>query len=116
MAKIKHNDPCHCGSGKKYRNCHLRADRAKREGPGAHPIRSAAPPPSRAPPWLRSAAAFVAVVGLAGAVAVGVALDKQAGFALAIFTGIVIAGLAIFGDPPPPKEDAGDPAGINFGR
>ncbi|MDD9946386.1 MAG: preprotein translocase subunit SecA [Myxococcales bacterium] len=24
--KLGRNDPCHCGSGKKYKNCHLRAD------------------------------------------------------------------------------------------
>lgn len=24
--KIGRNDPCHCGSGKKYKNCHLKKD------------------------------------------------------------------------------------------
>lgn len=24
MVKISRNDPCHCGSGKKYKNCHER--------------------------------------------------------------------------------------------
>jgi preprotein translocase subunit SecA len=28
-AKIGRNDPCHCGSGKKYKNCHMRSDGAK---------------------------------------------------------------------------------------
>ncbi len=23
MKKLGRNDPCHCGSGKKYKNCHL---------------------------------------------------------------------------------------------
>lgn len=27
--KPKRNDPCHCGSGKKYKNCHLEKDNAK---------------------------------------------------------------------------------------
>ena len=27
-ASIGRNDPCWCGSGKKYKNCHYRADRA----------------------------------------------------------------------------------------
>lgn len=32
MSKIGRNDPCYCGSGKKYKNCHLRADQeAERE-------------------------------------------------------------------------------------
>ena len=26
---IGRNDPCHCGSGKKYKKCHLEADEAK---------------------------------------------------------------------------------------
>jgi preprotein translocase subunit SecA len=24
--KVGRNDPCHCGSGKKYKNCHMRED------------------------------------------------------------------------------------------
>jgi len=26
ISKISRNDPCHCGSGKKYKKCHLRED------------------------------------------------------------------------------------------
>ena len=26
--KVGRNDPCHCGSGKKYKNCHMREDQA----------------------------------------------------------------------------------------
>jgi hypothetical protein len=26
MSKLHRNEPCHCGSGKKYKNCHLDAD------------------------------------------------------------------------------------------
>jgi hypothetical protein len=28
-ATLGRNDPCHCGSGKKYKACHLAADEAK---------------------------------------------------------------------------------------
>ena len=28
-AKIGRNDPCHCGSGKKYKNCHMKAEAGK---------------------------------------------------------------------------------------
>lgn len=28
ITKLNRNDPCHCGSGKKYKVCHLRADEA----------------------------------------------------------------------------------------
>ncbi len=29
MAKIGRNDPCYCGSGKKYKHCHMRADQVR---------------------------------------------------------------------------------------
>ena len=29
MAKIGRNDPCYCGSGKKYKQCHMKEDQAK---------------------------------------------------------------------------------------
>jgi tetratricopeptide (TPR) repeat protein len=38
MAKIGRNDPCHCGSGKKYKQCCLRSDEAAEL--------AAAPPPA----------------------------------------------------------------------
>jgi uncharacterized protein YecA (UPF0149 family) len=28
IPKLDRNDPCHCGSGKKYKKCHLAADNA----------------------------------------------------------------------------------------
>lgn len=31
------NEPCHCGSGKKYKNCCLRQDQAKERGKAANP-------------------------------------------------------------------------------
>ena len=30
MAKIRRNDPCHCGSGKKYKNCHQNVEEQKK--------------------------------------------------------------------------------------
>ena len=30
--ELGRNDPCWCGSGKKYKNCHLQSDRAKAAG------------------------------------------------------------------------------------
>jgi hypothetical protein len=29
VMKLGRNDPCHCGSGKKYKQCHLEKDEAK---------------------------------------------------------------------------------------
>jgi preprotein translocase subunit SecA len=30
--KLGRNDPCHCGSGKKYKNCHMKADQSVQNG------------------------------------------------------------------------------------
>jgi preprotein translocase subunit SecA len=30
--KLGRNDPCHCGSGKKYKNCHMKADQTLQNG------------------------------------------------------------------------------------
>jgi hypothetical protein len=38
--KIGRNDPCHCGSGQKYKKCHLAADDAERAA-AAKPAESA---------------------------------------------------------------------------
>jgi hypothetical protein len=32
VAKVGRNDPCPCGSGKKYKQCHMRQDQAKASG------------------------------------------------------------------------------------
>jgi hypothetical protein len=62
------NDPCHCGSGKKYKQCHLAADEAKaREErakaadsapapePTATPEKSAGPKHQTRQPWKKTA-------------------------------------------------------------
>ena len=33
------NDPCHCGSGKKYKKCHMSADQAGSGQPGTNTLR-----------------------------------------------------------------------------
>ena len=61
------NEPCHCGSGKKYKRCHLTADamtereehaEAQTEAPAAETSENSAAPPERPPrpteqPWKR---------------------------------------------------------------
>jgi preprotein translocase subunit SecA len=51
---VGRNDPCWCGSGKKYKHCHMRTDQV---GEGAPPQRSAAPHPAGAPPASKNQAA-----------------------------------------------------------
>jgi SEC-C motif len=69
-SNLGRNDPCHCGSGKKYKQCHLAADEAKErearakaveQQPAAPVEEEAAPAPSRVPkhqtrqPWKKTA-------------------------------------------------------------
>jgi preprotein translocase subunit SecA len=51
---VGRNDPCWCGSGKKYKHCHMRTDQT---GEGAAPQRSAAPQPVGASPAGKNQAA-----------------------------------------------------------
>ena len=37
--QLKRNDPCHCGSGRKYKNCHMKADKALAGGGQRVPVR-----------------------------------------------------------------------------
>lgn len=69
MPNLGRNDPCHCGSGKKYKQCHLAEDEAKsrserakaaEDAPAAAEATAAAPAPSGArhqtrQPWKKSA-------------------------------------------------------------
>ena len=43
MSKLGRNDPCHCGSGKKYKKCHMEADQRSR-------VAHREPPPEFTPP------------------------------------------------------------------
>ncbi len=43
--QLGRNDPCHCGSGKKYKQCHLAEDEAKARAERAKTV-AEAPPPS----------------------------------------------------------------------
>ncbi|HSN74824.1 MAG TPA: preprotein translocase subunit SecA, partial [Anaerolineae bacterium] len=51
---VGRNDPCWCGSGKKYKHCHMRTDQI---GDGAPPQRAAAPQPAGAAPASQNQAA-----------------------------------------------------------
>ncbi len=113
--KIGRNQPCPCGSGKKYKNCHL--------GLTTDPTRQAdgspdAPslPLTAQPGWTRAIPWVMGITGGAVAVAAFLTVNTQAGLSVLAATTLAIGGWFIFGNPPPPKDDAGDPAGLNFGR
>jgi hypothetical protein len=46
-AKIGRNDPCHCGSGKKYKHCHLRQDEQQRSLTREEPASTPQPTPEQ---------------------------------------------------------------------
>ena len=92
------NEPCPCGSGKKYKHCHLNTDSSNeiqwRLGPLA-----------------------LAVVGIVSGV---VLLFTDGGASYGgpvIAAGIILPiGWAVFTDPPPVKGNADDAAAMKFGK
>ena len=94
----KRTQPCYCGSGKKYKNCHL-----GKANPTVAKQRMVLP-------------VILALCGIAAGVAIIVTKGKiGAGVAFGL-AGLVFAGLvAIFRDPPPPDPSGKDPGAINFG-
>ena len=95
------NAPCHCGSGTKYKRCH---------GAGGALEAQATARDTRLP-------GAVALLGVVGGAVATVTLDNDWRLGLAIAgAGLVVAlALFVFRDPPPPRKDAGNPAGLNFG-
>ncbi|MEZ4463111.1 MAG: SEC-C metal-binding domain-containing protein [bacterium] len=114
MARPNRNDPCHCGSGRKYKKCHLEADEAAgREARAADealiPRMELETRPLGARFWIL-APIGIAVAGVAFALKdMGAALIVAAAWALGMVAWAVIR------DPPPPRPDADDPAALNFG-
>ncbi len=108
MATLGRNAPCHCGSGKKYKHCHLDADRAA-SGPGSQRLEEASRPVGSAP--------YVALgVGVAVALGVGLWKGLAPGLIVAAAWGLGLVAWMSFRDPPPPNENPGNPAGLDFGR
>lgn len=100
MGKISRNAPCPCGSGKKYKHCHLGTPDDPTSGKGR---------------GRRLAPLLVVLVGLVtGGYLI---LEKGIGMGLAVgAASILVAGLvAILGNPPPPAGGSRDPGAINFG-
>ena len=101
--KISRNDPCPCGSGKKYKHCHL--DRDLNEGT-----------PQEEKASRSRTIAILTLIGLGVSIAAGYSEGVVFGITVAAASFLIGAGYLIFSNPPPPKADAGNPAGLDFGR
>ncbi len=109
--KIPRNAPCPCGSGEKYKRCHgapgMEA-KAQEDGIGVIEMESRG-----VPKHVLIGIGAATVVG-----SVGLGVTNHSEWALMVLgLGIMgIIGLIVFGNLPPPRDDAGDPGAINFGR
>lgn len=129
MAKTGRNEPCPCGSGKKYKHCHLREHaRAALEANAASEDDHEPDPMGGAPELSEEErqAQFegisinaMAVMLVAGALVSGtVGLFTQAKFGWILF-GLGLLGMILWASvrkPPPPRDDSENPASINFGK
>lgn len=119
-SSINRNDPCHCGSGKKYKHCHLQADEAsRREAAGVaseEDIQTIDAYREGGGPDRGTTVVIVVAAILVAAVTLVVTGYPRWGVAVG-GCGIIIAGIiwAVL-DPPNPRQQAPDSAAIDFGR
>lgn len=103
--KISRNDPCPCGSGRKYKKCHLgrpldrEGEDEAREGPRR----------------LDRRIPILAVLGVGATVLAGVLKDASAAVIVALAWTLASVGYLVVSRPPPPKEKPGNPAALDFG-
>ena len=106
--KISRNDPCPCGSGKKYKHCHLGKPLPGEEG-SAEEIAAESS-------QNKKSALVLGLVGLLIAVGVGFWKDAYTAVVVAAAWALGLGAYLSFRNPPPPNENSGDPAALNFGR
>lgn len=118
MHKLSRNDPCHCGSDKKYKRCHLDADesgaRAERQETQRADTALIQRVEIESKP-LGQGFWALAAFGVVLAVGVGITKGVSGGLAVAAAWGLGMGAWSVLRDPPPPRADAGDPAGLSFG-
>jgi hypothetical protein len=116
MSSPSRNEPCHCGSGRKYKQCHLAEDRAN--GPSSQQTAldvAIAEQNAREAIETRPLKIGLVVSGLVASVAVGFFKDLSGGLIVAAAWALASSAYLSFRSPPPPNENPGDPAGLNFG-
>ncbi len=95
MAKTGRNAPCPCGSGKKYKVCHMKEEQAVAKD--------------------MKVPAAIAMVGAVAGIGTAVAVSFKMGVVVAALGLLVAGAFAAFRDPPESRGD-GNPASINFGQ
>ena len=108
MAKTGRNEPCPCGSGKKYKNCHW-GQPLPSEGGNEVPV-GADPSADRARALIPGLAATLVLGGIGAFIKGGEGL--LVGAAIGVFVGI---GWILMQNPPPPSDNSGG-SSINFGN
>lgn len=118
-AKLSRNDPCHCGSGQKYKKCHLERDEA---GARAERAETKAADEALIPRMELEdkplGAKFWALAGLGVLIAGAVGMSRGVSGALIVAAAwtLGMVAWAVLRDPPPPRPDAGNPAALDFGQ
>jgi len=100
-SKVNRNDPCPCGSGKKYKHCHL--------GKPMEEEKAAVRRHWRVPVTLTAIALIVSIL-------VGVSSDFGNGGIVFVACLLFIGGFVVLRKPPPPSGNSRDGGSINFGR
>ena len=106
--KISRNALCPCGSGKKYKHCHYGKPLPDEVGGSIELERASAE--------TKQTILKLGGLGLVVAVAAGIWKEPSTGIVVAAAWGLGQAVYMSFRNPPPPNENAGDPAALNFGR
>ena len=101
--KVSRNAPCPCGSGKKYKHCCLGLENTQ--------MGTVAPRVERT-----RTISILTAIGAALTAAAWYAEDLSLAITVAGASAVLGVGYLIFTNPPPPRKDAGNPAGLDFGR
>ena len=107
--KLKRNDLCYCGSGKKYKHCHMRIDQAQQRS-----LNSSTTGVPQTPVSMNKSFWKVLAAGSVVAAVIGSYWGKGIIFAGAWMILYSVARSLM--RPPAIKENAGDPAALDFGR
>ncbi|MCO4770934.1 MAG: SEC-C domain-containing protein [Deltaproteobacteria bacterium] len=106
MSKVGRNDACPCGSGKKYKNCHLGRALPTADGVEVEPAEPGAALAKKMIPGL----VMTLLLGGLGAFLRG-GEGLLVGAAVGVFAGV---GWVMMQNPPPPSDNSGG-SSINFG-